>query len=468
MKAARWTILAASLLLVCGLRMHSIDEPLEADESIYMLIAQHWADGGRPYTDYWDNKPIGTFLLFRAGIAAFGYQELTPRVMAIIATMLTTLMLGWWLWRARLGVMAACLIVIWPVLSVFVACHANGANMEIFLLPILIGVCCSLRRYKDSGQLRWWWVAAAVLALSPLLKQVMAPFLLLPLLVLRCELRKVIPMLIGFAAIGLCGHLIVYALCGFSPSEFLQLLSGAASYTSDRVQPLPIRLANTMATGPFHPDLWPLIPLTIAAYLGPILAWRRGHGWLEIGALVACLTAIGIPGGEHIHYYILLLPFMVLGAARCLERLPWRGLWLAGAAIGIYLGVLAHKQFLSRNAIEISIAKYGWVWFPRDRYIGQQLKAMGHTDGRVFVDASHPGIHFYSGNSPAPRVFVAWGYKLAGLTPADILTDLQADPPDLCIWTNPHELAPGFADWLATHYNELEPILEARIFQRKR
>jgi hypothetical protein len=471
MKAARWLILATSLALVCGLRMHSFEEPLEADESIYMLIAKHWADGGRPYTDYWDNKPIGTFLLFRAGIALFGYQELTPRVMAIVATILTTLLLGWWLWRSRLGVMATCLIALWPALSVFVACHANGANMEVFLLPILLGACCCFRRYHVGGGLRWWWLAAAVLALSPLLKQVTAPFLLLPLLMLRnpCELRKSLPMLAGFGAIGFFGHLLVYAICGFSPTEFFQLLGGAASYTSDRVQPLPIRVGNTILTGPFDPQLLPLLPLVLAAYIGPILAWRRGQGWLELAALLACLIAIGIPGGEHIHYYILLLPFMVMGAARCLERLPRRAIWSTGAAFALYLGLHLDRSFLGKDPIAISQAKYGWVWFPRDRLIGQQLKQMGLTGGRLFTTGSHPGVAFYSENSPAPRIFVAWGYLLSGVTPADILAALQADPPDVCLWMDsPYpELAPGFADWLAANYDELAPIAYARIFRLK-
>jgi hypothetical protein len=467
MKGSRWLILATSLVLVSALRMHSFEEPLEADESIYMLIAQNWAEGGRPYIDYWDNKPIGTFLLFRAGIALFGYAEMTPRIMSILATILTTLMLGCWLWRMSGAVMATCLVVIWPVLSVFVACHANGANMEIFLLPLIVGVCCCLRRYRASHEAKWWWLATAVLALSPLLKQVMAPFLLLPLVVLHCpcELRKTMPRLIGMGAIGLLGHLLVYGLCGYSPAAFFELLGSAASYASDRVQPLPIRVGSTIATGPFHADLRPLLPLVLAAYVGPFLAWRRGRGLLEIAALLACLVAIGIPGGEHIHYYILMLPLMVMSAATCLERLPRRAVWTVGALLGIYLGGLVHKTFLDRLPQEISQDKYGWAWFPRDRFIGQQLKQNGSTGGRVFVDGSHPGVAFYSANSPAPRVFVAWGHKLSGQSPADVLSDLQAAPPDLCLWMNPNELAPGFANWLSANYEELAPIAGARVFR---
>jgi hypothetical protein len=464
----RWLILATSLVLVCALRMHSFEEPLEADESIYMLIAQNWAEGGRPYVDYWDNKPIGTFLLFRAGIALWGYQELTPRVMSVLATILTTLLLGCWLWRRKRAVMATCLIVIWPVLSVFAACHANGANMEIFLLPIIVGVCCCLRRYRETHEAKWWWIAAATLALSPLLKQVMAPFLLLPLLMLHtpCELRKTLPRLAGMAAIGLCGHLLVYGLCGYSPSEFFELLSAAASYTSERAQPLPIRIAKTMLTGPFHELLRPLLPLVLAAYIGPIIAWRRGGGLLEAGAIFAALVAIGIPGGGHIHYYILLLPLMVMSSATLLERLPWRMAWLTGALLGIWLGAQVHHNFLSKHPQEISRDKYGWAWFPRDRFIGQQLKERGLTGGRLFVSGSHPSVSFYSANAPAPRVFVAWGYPLAGMTPADVLAELQATPPDFCAW-NPEELPPEFAAWLTSNYDELTPIAGARIFKSR-
>ncbi|MFT5130399.1 MAG: 4-amino-4-deoxy-L-arabinose transferase-like glycosyltransferase [Rhodothermales bacterium] len=465
LKGSRGLILVSSLALVCLLRMHSFDEPLEADESVYMLIAQDWAEGGRPYVDYWDNKPIGTFVLYRAGIAVFGYQEMAPRLMALLATILTTLLLACWLWRMGRGVMAACLVVIWPVLSIFPACQANGANMEIFLLPIIVGACCCLRRYRETQDAKWWWLGTALLALSPLLKQVMAPFLLLPLLVLPpCDLRKNIPRLIGMAAIGLFGHLLVYGICGYSPAEFFGMLRDAASYTSGRTQSLPVRVAGTMLTLPALAVLRILVPLVLAAYIGPILAYRRGRGLLELGVLLASLVAVGIPGGGHNHYYILLLPAMVIGSATLLERMPRRLIWATGAALGVYLGVVVQSTFLSKHSQEISRDKYGWAWFPRDRFIGQQLRQLGITGGRLFTDGSHPGVAFYSGNAPAPRVFVAWAHPLTGLTPADILVDLQAAPPEYCVWMNPQEFAPGFAAWIEANYQELAPIAGARIF----
>ncbi|MCJ8329025.1 MAG: hypothetical protein HRT89_00345, partial [Lentisphaeria bacterium] len=75
-------ILIVSLLMVFFLRAHGFTEwygkytePLEGDECTYMLMAKIWNDGGIPYVDMWDNKPIGTFILYRIGIVIWGYTE---------------------------------------------------------------------------------------------------------------------------------------------------------------------------------------------------------------------------------------------------------------------------------------------------------------------------------------------------------------------------------------------------------
>lgn len=485
------------LVFLVALRLHTLREPLEADESVYMLLAQDWRQGGQPYRTLWDNKPIGTFLLYRAGIATLGYAETTPKLMALAAVLAATLLLGGLLRRERLW-RQGLLLSGWAMLLVLTACFANGANMEIFLLPFLLGGQLCLYRHLATQDERWLWAACACYALSLLFKQVTLPFLALPFLPLLPALwrqRRRPAAWAGFALRALLAallvvalHLAVYAACGYSPGELLDQLRQNAGYTAKGQIPLLLRLLRDIPRFPFDKAVIDLLPLTAAAAAGFAGAlWRHrpqraalppvpgpagslGEVLLDLAGLGAALLAIALPGGNIPHYYILALPFLLLGCRHLLALLP-RPAWLApalGLALGLYLGQLTWRQYLALRPEEISLRKYTVNWFLHDRAIGRQMVARGLTGGRLWCDGSHPGIYFYSGNLPGTKHFVNWTVGLGVSTAARNFQELVAARPEYIVGMNPAWPVPELPAWLAANYfQSRDDIYGARIYVRQ-
>jgi 4-amino-4-deoxy-L-arabinose transferase-like glycosyltransferase len=59
------------------------------DEGLYFLVARDFLAGKPPYTEIWDNKPIGIYLIYALGIILFGNSVISTAIMACIAVTLT-------------------------------------------------------------------------------------------------------------------------------------------------------------------------------------------------------------------------------------------------------------------------------------------------------------------------------------------------------------------------------------------
>lgn len=478
-----------SLVLVVGLRLHTLAEPLEADEAVYMILAQDWQDGGKPYVTYWENKPIGTFALYRVGIVLFGYNEMTPKILALLAVAASTILLGLILARERLLVAAVGLLAVWPALSVFVDCQANGANMEVFLCPFLLLAYELVQRGRSGGGEKYLAGAFVVLVLSLLIKQVTLPFLLIPFLFLPTAVwRRPGALLWRLAAAGAfvaVAHVVVYAVCGYSPAHLGRQLVQNAGYAASG-EMLPVRLIKQSLLFPFDPAVRRLWPLVLAGYAGvgiAVFRRREADARVDLFFIVAVWLAIALPGVNFAHYYIVAMPILVLAFCRCQRLLAtrrWASILLAVAAAA-YLGELTWRTYLSRTPTEISLAKYGQGgWFLRDRLVGRQLAQAGVTGKRIYVDGSHPGVFFYSGNQPATRHFVIWSIAAGATTSAEIFADLTAAKPEVCVLMNPlpaasvaeparatYFLAPGLESWLGQNYRLTGQVAGAHIFARR-
>ncbi len=476
---ARLIILLLSLLAVTGLRLHSYTEPLEGDEATYMLMAKVWQDGGRPYDTLWDNKPIGTFIIYRVGLELFGYHEGTPRLLALGAMLLATLLLARILWREKLAVVITGMLVLWPMFTVLVPCYANGTNIELLLLPFIFSAYLCLRRYVELGDERCWAAAAAVLAISLLLKQVTLPLFLALFLVLgKTRLRNVRQMLLRGAALGagiVLLHLLVYGVCGFGPADLLSQLRQNAAYCSGPAGSAnPVwRLMTGLLGFTFDKAIRHLLPLTL---LG-LAAWGIGfyrrdpRRWLWLGFYAGSVLAIVLPGANFPHYYILALPVILLSFMAFYQLSPnrvWR-VAVPGLAF-LWLGLWTTTHYLSKKPEQISNLKFHG-WFPRDRWIGLQLRKRGISGRRLFVDGTHPSIYFYSRNRPATRCHVAYPYiSMKVTTPGEVMAELKASPPDSLALLTPEQIKPilpGFAAWRQANYRLVTEIAGARIYARK-
>ncbi len=468
-------ILGVSLLMVVLLRLHSLDEPLEGDEATYMMMAKVWEEGGRPYEGLWDNKPVGTFIIYRVGLALFGYDQFTPRVLSILATLTTTILLSWILWRRPIYAQLLALVVVWPMLSVWVPCHANGANMEVFLLPFILGAYGLLREYTETRREACWYGAVLVLVLSLLVKQVTLPLLVMPFAALRYQDWRKRKMICGRFAAVIAGVLllpmVVYGITGFGiffPFDQLARNAGYGAGSGGIFRRLLnwVRLAVLL---PMDKSLLYLLPCSVAGILGlGVVLKERKPGWLlKLSLVIGSVGAVVLPGQNTPHYYILALPALTLAAVwfyLSSRRRPW--LITIPIILLLALGYHTSRQYLSKTPVQISTAKYG-LWFVADRKLGEWLRQQEVVNKRIYVEGSHAPVYFYSGNTSASRFHCHYPVSINAVTAEEMMADLmQSEPEYLVLLYSDEPPLPGFRAWRETNYT-LEHKTPVRLYRRK-
>ncbi len=128
---------------------------LDKDESIYILGADSLLNGNLPYTEIWDNKPPGIFILFSLTMLILGNSIVSIRILSIVATSFTS----YFLYRIganidakhgdKIGLLAGSLYAIFSL-------HNDGAaaNGEILFAPFVTGAFMLLFQDRKLSNLR--------------------------------------------------------------------------------------------------------------------------------------------------------------------------------------------------------------------------------------------------------------------------------------------------------------------------
>ena len=475
-RSGSWIVFGLACALISVLRLHSFDEPLEADETIMAVIAHDWSGGGKPYVTTWENKPIGSYVVYRAGLSAFGNSENGVRTLALAATLLSTLFVFLILRRHHGPSTAYFMLVAWGLLTVWVPAHANGANSEVFALPFLLAALLIIDIGVGGGAP--WALPASILVLllSLFIKQVTVPFLFVPPLLLEKRWKRQAAWITLTLVAGIALYFLVYGLFGYDARFVARQMWGNIFHASNGHRRSWLSVANQSALFLVQPSIRWLSPFFItgaacAAFSATALRCKTAR--LTLGFFVAAVIAVVLPGWNRPHYFILLLPFVPLLLAFAAEAVPnklaWRGLF---AALFLLLFLRVDMTYLALDPREISKAKYDDLtpnWFLRDRFIGLEALRKGYTGRRVYVSNNHPGIIFYSHNAPATRYFVRWMNSLPGNPPFTATeADLRANPPDLIFLPNMTEFSQPFGEWVNRAYVEKDNIDGCPVFKFKR
>jgi hypothetical protein len=474
-------IIAAALAVVCCIRIHTFGEPLEADECNYLIFGADWSDGGRPYETIWDNKPIGTFIIYRLAVSVFGYDPATPKLLGLGAMFLVMALLLPLFRRdhADSHLTVGCLLIVAALTNGFSGCHANGANMEIVLLPLLIAAYALLSRYVDSKREWCFWGSIAVLSAAVLVKQVALPFFVVPFLVFSREQwrapARIAARVAGAVVLVIGVQMVVYAVLGYSPLQFLsQGMQNVDAVANQRGGSLFAAIKTALMVPVAGPIRW-LIPFTLTGIVGTL--WyghrtRRVADLLPLMFLGAAAVAIALPGEEMAHYYILALPFIVLCCSTACRVVPMHRRYIGPAVGCIFLLGVVWTTFMQRTPEQISMDKYGG-WFLRDRIIGRTLQGFDVGGQRIYVDGSHPGVYVYSSSMPIAKYHMAWTYvTMKVTTQAEVYAQVRDRRPEFCVFLNPlvdPYTTPDFRLWIDENYALVldDTRLEYRIYQRK-
>ncbi len=466
-EASRWPILAAAALAML-LRVPFLFTGLSTDEGGYAYVARQWSRGAALYDTAWLDRPQGLLLTYRA-LLAVADAGWAIRIGTVLAGAIVTVALGaigWLLAGRATGITAAFLYAVAGV-----APHLEGMTLNGELLaaaPSTASIALALWWWR-GGRSAWWLAGAGFLAGAALtMKQSGIDGLVVGavLLVLVRRWRPALAFAAGAAApvLACVVHGIAIgwstywtALIGYQ----LSAIGSDGSNASTRWTDLG-RHAGDIAG-----DL--TVVVLVAAFGWRVL--QRSGRWLVGGWLAAGLIGVNLGGSYWPHYFVQLLPPLVVLAAAAVTGLrsrPWR-LAVAGAVVLPTLLWLAALVPMSPAERSETIPYDALA--ARDDRIAAVIRATTAPDDEIYVLESEAYLYFAADRrSPYPYL---WGKPIDKIP--DALPRLRAmlnspqRPVLVVLDTPPAAVDPtgGIAAALAAHYRpdtvvEGVPILRAK------
>jgi 4-amino-4-deoxy-L-arabinose transferase-like glycosyltransferase len=484
------------LLLTIAIRLPSLVHPRAIDsEAMYSVVANEIVDGGRPYADAVERKPpllfwtyaaifkiAGKFnwkalhfvalvwtLCAMAGLYAIG-RELFDSNTGLIAALFYTVFQPWWTWKT-LSFDGEMLMNLPIILAWAIAFRRSSTRLrpELFAAGALLGAAFLLKQ-------------PAALAAVPL-----GIYLLLPSYRASRSLTRINSIIQAttltagfFAVLGLVT--IVLWKQGILRDAFYWTIT-------DHDVPHVFWEKGILLTLAFIGACLPLI-------VGAIMACRdKGEIWAEkmaertalLGLLVA--SAIGAAAGARFypHYYVQLIPPLVLLAAPYYARLWSQTIqpphWLLRPKITY--------AWLALTVVVLSIMH--WTNLARQRVpyeAGRYLSTYSAPDDRIFVWGQVSEIYLDAHRRPACRyitVFPLTGYIFGGPIPGFdthsrilpgawpiLQRDFDKHPPTYIVdlYSEPGALYPIrdfpiLAKLLARQYQPVARTAEGVIYQKR-
>ena len=457
-----WPWLALMAVAIAVVRLHTLDEPLERDLTIYMTIADGWLHGLAPYTGLWDHKPPGTFAFYTVFAALFGTGAVAFYAMGLAASLVTlagchaagTVMGG------RTGGLVAALA--WTVVGGDLLTQSNQPNTEVFINACLVWVV-AIVALDARGRigLGWFALAGGLVFVASACKQVAVT---VPVAVFLAHLAitaaagrpwrdAVAKAAVGaaVAAAGWVAMVAAFAATGTLDAFVEAVFDYNRGYAGDLAGNLGAGLVGTTLLAP---SAFPFVPLLFAglgfALWGLVRRDQRAMASILLLWLVGTWFAVVLPGRFFAHYLQFWLPPLAVAAGWIAatgggDGAAWRTARACVVSCCLFLpGMLQVLQHL-RNWHPIAIAefKYGihGAESEETRQMAPWIAAHLPPGGRLYHWGSEPGVYLWSGRRPYLR-FVH-GFPLLQQFTArpdltaryveEVLAGLEKAPPDLIV-----------------------------------
>lgn len=442
------------LLLLClshwALRRNSFPLPYLSDEGEYAYQAQVLSEGGVPYRDAYNQKPPLVFYFYRAAFALFGQSEKSPRLLAMIFSWLTMILL--WLmtpedWPAGIRLAAPGLYGTLSTLPV--GDMGFAANTEGFLtLPLTIAASLLLK----PRPLSWEILAAGLAAGAAMMTKQTALWTALCFgawLAWRAqakEMRKSMAFydlgLIGvpFALLALwsfkggLGDLWEQAVSRNMDYASVLLASGAAG---DQLTWFVTRVAPQLLRGCLPAVLLALYGLSATRLSGSEPLGVLATLWLGAGCVGAATGLYFFP-----HYFLPLMAPLALLAALGLKRLhetrsAWGSPWIL-AGICLYAPLAYATSYLS-SAKDLARGILHPNPLYESRAAADYIRTRTQPEDLIYVFGSEPQIYVYARRKAATRHNFIFPLTLFPRDETDILQELkslEAYPPRYIVYVN--------------------------------
>ena len=397
--------LIAILALSALLRLASLHAPFDRDEGQYATIAQVILRGGLPYRDAIEIKPPGTFYLYALAIYIFGATIEAVRTFTAVYALLTAVAV-YLVSRQIAGSRAALgATLLYGVFST-VPQLQGISNTEVFLvLPMIAGVWCFLQAL-DTRKRRYLYGAGLCASLAMLIKPVALPVVALEFLLIPCFGSG--PGRWKQAILDLAAFLAPVVACALATLCYFYLRGGLDDFLYwTVVVPRRYKDAEIFLVPPVSAVVRYLhTALLVPALLGiPAAFWlaltrRTIPGLLPLLLILAVSLAVTLPGKNHPHYFIMLIPFLAIPAGAGLvliTRLPRVPACLALAVVsGLFVFSLweNYRFYTVYTPEEAVTATYGSSIFVDSANLARYLKEHTSPQDYIFQWGFEPELYF--------------------------------------------------------------------------
>ena len=446
-KARRACVALAVALAAIALRAPYFDLPLERDEGGYAYIAWRMEHGELPYRDWFDQKPPGITLAYRAALALPVDPVVAIRAVAA-AFAAGAAIAVWALACALLGELAgAAAALLYVLLSADPMLQGAIANTEIFMVPwIAAAAWLALRPPRDArAELATGLAIGLALGVASVFKQVAAvnaPFLLAVNWLRAPRAERLGRTARATAAIAAGGAVVWSAIAlwfwsrgAFAPALDAILLHNL-HYASDLT--LTERWAGLRyvvpSLAPSQAVAW------ILAALGLVRLWLRSDRFPALFLTgFAAVNAIGVSasGFYFPHYFQQLLPAVAILAVGAVAWAP-RAWAAAGFALAAAPLLFAAADFARLSPAEVMRRIYPGNPFELMPAVADEIAAVTAPDERVFVFGAEPEILLYAQRVSASRYIYLFpvfnAFADAAERQAGVIAELEAHPPAAIVY----------------------------------
>ena len=466
---------AGTAVLAALARVPYLTVGVGPDEGGYAYVARQWARGAALYRDVWIDRPQGLLSIYRVIYELSGHLW-AYRLGALLIGVGVTLVVGAIAWMLRgpwTGVAAALIYAV-----VGVGPHIEGFTLNGELaaaLPSAGAVACAIAWWQRGR--RAWLVAAGVLgATAILMKQggfdglVAAGALAVaaggPPFLERARA-------LGLVAVGAAvpiGAALIHALTvdfGKYWTDVVAFRAGHELHDST----LGGRFGGLKGTFPkAEADLW---ALALVALIGlVVVARRRTERVVLLTWFFAAFVAFNLGGLYWTHYYVQLVPSLVVLAALGASAFPWRivAIGLVCLALAPVGETLVHVATTTGEAHDAAITFAGS--YEVDERIAAWVKQNTTPADTIYALDSRATLYYLAGR--VTRYPYIWHHSPL-LTPSGMkLLRKMLSGPDrpriVVLYRNPRELDKSrrLAAILTASYREVwRPVKGIRVLVRR-
>lgn len=401
-------ILVLFLLYFFLLHANSFNSPWERDEGEYAYSAWLMEQGQTPYLQSFIQKPPLIIYTYYLAHLIEPLALWPPRLLSFLFTLASCVLLG--LMAKRLYGAPGGWLALWisPLLLTSPFICALAANTEKFMLLPLIGLL-ALFVFRRGQETKWTYFWAGILAALAVLYK---PIALLPAILLiiywlasnwwmKKQARELFfalaVVVLGVVSVTLLS-VIYFIINGALGELWQQVIVYNFNYAADMKSYFPSQFFRYLQI--FWNNWWIIFLIIITSLIfRPKLF---GLWWSLL--LVSLLSIISTPMG---HYYLLIMPFLILLAAGAyvqlasllrIKELEWRNTLLVAVIIiiiSISFCSIYEQFFLSPRGLSI------WIYGQEDPFVESELmadKIRQNTqigDG-IFVGGSESQLYYFS------------------------------------------------------------------------